>query len=87
MEKGDILIIISSSGNSNNVKNVLRLTNKKGFKTIGICGFKGGYLRSRCSIPIYAKINNYGISDRCGYLSGCLDSSPSGCDLLFFRDQ
>ena len=63
MEKGDILIIISSSGNSNNVKNVLNLTNKKGFKTIGICGFKGGYLRSRCSIPIYAKINNYGISE------------------------
>ena len=62
-KKGDILIIISSSGNSNNIKKVLSLTNKKGFKTIGICGFKGGYLKNRCSIPIHAQINNYGISE------------------------
>ena len=46
MEKGDILILISSSGNSKNIKKVLQFTNKK-IKTIGLCGFKGGYLKRK----------------------------------------
>lgn len=63
MEKGDILILISSSGNSKNIKKVLQFTNKKKIKTIGLCAFDGGYLRRKSTIPIYSKINNYGISE------------------------
>ena len=63
MQKGDILILISSSGNSKNIKKVLQFTNKKKIKTIGLCAFNGGYLRRKSTIPIYSKINNYGISE------------------------
>ena len=63
MQKGDILILISSSGNSKNIKKVLKFTNKKKIKTIGLCAFSGGYLRRKSTIPIYSKINNYGISE------------------------
>ena len=63
MEKGDILILISSSGNSKNIKKVLQFANKKKIKTIGLCAFDGGYLKKKSTIPIYSKINNYGISE------------------------
>ena len=41
-EKNDLLIIISSSGNSKNIKEVLKFA-KKRRKTIGFSGFKGGF--------------------------------------------
>jgi len=63
MKKGDILILISSSGNSSNIKKVLDFANLNKIKTIGLCGFTGGYLKRKCTIPIYSKINNYGISE------------------------
>mgnify|MGYP000120584970 FL=1 len=59
----DILILISSSGNSKNIKKVLNFKNKKKIKSIGLCSFSGGYLKKNCTIPIYSKINNYGISE------------------------
>ena len=59
----DILILISSSGNSKNIKKILNFTNKKKIKSIGLCSFSGGYLKKKCTIPIYSKINNYGISE------------------------
>jgi len=62
-KKGDILILISSSGNSNNIKKVLDYAIKKNILTIGLSGFSGGYLKKKCSIPIYSNINNYGISE------------------------
>lgn len=63
MKKGDILILISSSGNSSNIKKVLDFANLNRIKTIGLCGFTGGYLKRKCTIPIYSKVNNYGISE------------------------
>ena len=62
-KKGDILLIISSSGNSENIKEVLKFTNKKKIKTIGFSGFKGGYLNKNSSISLHIKAMNYGISE------------------------
>ena len=62
-KKGDILLIISSSGNSDNIKEVLKFTNKKNIKTIGFSGFKGGYLNKNSSISLHVKAMNYGISE------------------------
>ena len=62
-EKGDILLIISSSGNSSNVKEVLKFANKKRIKTIGFSGFKGGYLNKNSNISVNVKAMNYGISE------------------------
>ena len=62
-KKGDILLIISSSGNSENIKEVLKFTNKKKIRTIGFSGFKGGYLNKNSSISLHVKAMNYGISE------------------------
>ena len=58
-KKGDILLIISSSGNSENVKEVLKFANKKKIKTIGFSGFKGGYLNKNSNISLHVKAMNY----------------------------
>lgn len=63
ISKKDILIIISSSGNSKNIIEVLKYCNKKKIKTIGFSNFSGGYLNKYCNISIHNKINNYGIGE------------------------
>lgn len=62
-EKNDLLIIISSSGNSKNVKEVVKYSKKKGVKIIGFSGFKGGYLKKHSDISIHIPADNYGISE------------------------
>tara|TARA_B110000977_G_scaffold113490_1_gene146874 strand:- start:81 stop:701 length:621 start_codon:yes stop_codon:yes gene_type:complete len=63
MNKGDILILISSSGNSENIKNVLKFCKKQKIKTIGFSNFSGGFLNKYSDISIHSKINNYGIGE------------------------
>ena len=62
-EKNDLLIVISSSGNSKNVREVVKFSKKKGVKVIGFSGFDGGYLKKNSDISIHIKANNYGISE------------------------
>ena len=61
--KDDLIIIISSSGNSKNVIKLLNFANKNKIQTIGFCGFKGGYLKKKSTIPVHVNVNNYGISE------------------------
>ena len=63
LEKDDILILISSSGNSKNIKQVLNFCKKKNIKTIGFSNFNGGYLRKNCDISVHSKIYNYGMGE------------------------
>ena len=63
IKKKDILILISSSGNSKNIKNVLKYCNEKKVKTIGFSNFDGGYLHKNSYISIHSNINNYGIGE------------------------
>ena len=44
IKKNDIIIIISSSGNSKNIVKLLKFLNKNKIKSIGFTGFKGGFL-------------------------------------------
>ena len=62
-KKGDILLIISSSGNSKNIKEVLKFAKKRKVKTIGFSGFKGGFLKKKSDISIHINVKNYGISE------------------------
>lgn len=62
-EKNDLLIIISSSGNSKNIVEVLKYAKKKKVKTIGFSGFNGGYLKSNSDISININTLNYGMSE------------------------
>jgi D-sedoheptulose 7-phosphate isomerase len=60
---GDVLILISASGNSINLLNCLSLCEKKNITTIGLTGFDGGSLKSKVNISLHVQteIGAYGI--------------------------
>ena len=60
-KRNDLVIFISSSGNSSNIKKALDYCKKKKISSIGFCGFDGGYLKKYCTIPLHLNINNYGV--------------------------
>jgi len=52
VQKGDVVIGISTSGNSINVKKGLEIAKKKGAVTIGLLGSKGGTIKKLADISI-----------------------------------
>jgi D-sedoheptulose 7-phosphate isomerase len=48
--KNDILIVISTSGNSKNIIEVLKMAQKKGVISVGLLGNGGGQAKSLCSL-------------------------------------
>lgn len=52
VQKGDVVIGISTSGNSSNVKKGLVVSKKLGATTIGLLGNKGGAIKKICDIHI-----------------------------------
>ena len=62
-KKGDILLIISSSVNSKNIKEVVNFANKKKIKSIGFSGFNGGFLNKKATISIHVNAKNYGLAE------------------------
>ncbi len=61
-KKNDLIIIVSSSGNSENIIELLKFTKKNKITTIGFSGFKGGYLKRNSDISVHINAENYGIS-------------------------
>jgi D-sedoheptulose 7-phosphate isomerase len=59
--EGDLLIAISSSGNSANIVNAAQRAKKIGLFVAGFTGFKGGKLREIADASIHVPISNYGI--------------------------
>lgn len=57
-EKGDLVIGISGSGNSENVLQALRYAGANGGKTAGISGYGGGKLADLVDIPFVARVND-----------------------------
>ena len=49
---GDVFIGISTSGNSANLVEALRMCGQKGIKTIGLTGFTGGKMDAMCDLCI-----------------------------------
>lgn len=56
--KGDILVGISTSGNSANVVKALELSNEMGMITIGLTGDKGGKMKDICKYLINVPSND-----------------------------
>jgi D-sedoheptulose 7-phosphate isomerase len=52
LEKGDLLILISGSGNSKNLLRAAEYANKNGARTLGIIGYGGGMLKDLCEESI-----------------------------------
>lgn len=60
---GDVLIVLSGSGNSPNVVKALELGNKLGLKTFAILGFTGGKCKKIAQNPIHFDINDMQVSE------------------------
>ena len=60
-EKGDILIAISSSGNSKNVLKAVHYANEVGCETIGVSGFAGGKLKDCVKHHVLIKADHMGL--------------------------
>lgn len=63
----DILIVISSSGNSSNIIEALKAARDRHMITIALIGFDGGKVLSEelADINIHVQSNNYGIVEDC----------------------
>jgi D-sedoheptulose 7-phosphate isomerase len=57
--KGDVLLAISTSGNSKNVINAMAAAKKKGMKVIGLTGKDGGKMAGLCDVEIRAPKSKY----------------------------
>jgi len=55
--KKDILIVISTSGNSKNIIKVLKKAKKMKIFTIGLLGNKGGKAKNQCDLPLVVNHN------------------------------
>jgi len=81
---GDLLVVISSSGNSPNVVAAVELAQRTGMGTIGLTGFDGGAVRSRVDVSLWLKsdLGVYGPVETahalvCDLIVTCLVEEPS----------
>lgn len=58
-QSGDVLLAISTSGNSKNILEAAKAARKKGMKVIALTGKDGGALKSICDIEIRAPHSTY----------------------------
>ena len=56
--KGDILIAISTSGNSPNIIKAVELAHEKGMQVIGLLGGSGGKLKTQVDLPVIIPSSN-----------------------------
>ena len=56
---GDVLLAISTSGNSKNVLNAIQTAKEKGMKVIGLTGKTGGAMADLCDVEIRAPYSEY----------------------------
>ena len=61
--KGDVLIVLSGSGNSANVVNAVEVAKSIGIKTTAVLGFDGGKCKEIVQLPIHFNINDMQISE------------------------
>lgn len=61
LNPGDVVVVISASGNSENVLRATRFAREAGATTIGLTGFGGGALASLCDQAIVVESNHYGV--------------------------
>lgn len=59
--KGDVLVVISSSGNSKNILKALDTAKALNMYTIALVGFDGGKAKDKADISLHVDKNNYGI--------------------------
>lgn len=58
LEKGDILLGISGSGNSKNILKCMEYAKEVGAISIGLSGYNGGKLKEMCDYSLHVPIDN-----------------------------
>lgn len=58
-QSGDVLLAISTSGNSENVYQAVLVAKEKGMKVVGLTGKDGGKIRNLCDVEIRAPHSEY----------------------------
>ena len=58
-QKNDVLLAISTSGNSQNIINAIEIAKKKGMRVIGLTGKTGGKMADLCDVEIRAPHSEY----------------------------
>ena len=61
LNRDDVVVIISGSGNSPNVLKAAKFAKKKGAVTIGMTGFTGGKLRKLVDVCLHIDSDQYGV--------------------------
>lgn len=61
LNPGDVVVIISGSGNSPNVIKAAKFAKKRGASTIGMTGFTGGKLRKVVDVCLHVHSDQYGV--------------------------
>jgi len=61
LRRGDVVVLISGSGNSSNIIKAAKFAKKKGAVTIGMTGFSGGKLRRLVDICLHVESDQYGV--------------------------
>lgn len=56
---GDVLLAISTSGNSKNILKAIQTAKQRGMKVIGLTGKNGGEMATVCDVEIRAPYSNY----------------------------
>ena len=59
--KGDLVVLISGSGNSPNVLRAAQHAQDFGLKTVGLLGFDGGKLKNMVDILLHIESSQYGV--------------------------
>lgn len=60
-DKGDLLLVITASGNSPNILKALSAASELGVATIGFLGFEGGKAQAMCDHSIVIRSSDYGV--------------------------
>jgi D-sedoheptulose 7-phosphate isomerase len=59
----DLLIVLSGSGNSKNIIEVIKCARKLGISTLGILGYDGGVCKALLDVSVHFPINDMQISE------------------------
>lgn len=61
VDAGDVVVIVSGSGNSPNVVKAAEMAKSKGATTVGMTGFAGGKLRQMADVCLHVNSDQYGV--------------------------
>lgn len=62
-DPGDVLVVLSGSGNSPNIVKVLATAREMGVKTFAILGYSGGKAKAMADVPIHFAVDDMQISE------------------------